>query len=191
MDPILQFSLLVFSNHKLSERETAIIFHLLFLASKVVCNGSYTSLSPRPETLMMIISSLLSFGAFDCFCDSTWELSIAGMILQSCPGKVAWTASSSVAATYSARPRIFKESVLWTNPWIVQTSRDRVNWAELSIFLKDCMLHSIDNSLPMVIVALCCRYLNRDQRLLQFASSSATYWKSSDGIQTTTTRLVT
>ena len=39
-----------------------------------------TSLSPRPETLMMIISSLLSFGARLTASAIACELSIAGMI---------------------------------------------------------------------------------------------------------------
>ena len=37
--------------------------------------------------------------------------------------------------------------MLWTNPWVVQTSRDRVHWRYFSIFAKDSVgLHPIDNS---------------------------------------------
>ena len=37
--------------------------------------------------------------------------------------------------------------MLWTNPWVVQTSRNRVNWRYFSIFAKNSIcLHTIDNS---------------------------------------------
>ena len=70
-----------------------------------------TSLSPRPETLMMIISSLLSFGARLTASAIACELSIAGMIPSVLLNKSkAWTASSSVAATYSTRPESLKKA---------------------------------------------------------------------------------
>ena len=45
IDPILQFSLLVFSNHKLSVREISVSFHLLFFSFKIICNSSYVLVS--------------------------------------------------------------------------------------------------------------------------------------------------
>ena len=37
--------------------------------------------------------------------------------------------------------------MLWANPWVVQTSRDRVNWRYFSIFAKDCIgLHPINHT---------------------------------------------
>ena len=70
MDPILQLSLLVFSNHKLSVRESLYLFHLLFLSFKVVCNSSYVLVSTTRDIDDDNLIFTKFWCSFDCFCDS-------------------------------------------------------------------------------------------------------------------------
>ncbi len=151
-----------------------------------------TSLSPRPETLMIILS------LFNC--GHVWPLlqsRVSFQWLERIPSvfmrkKKSFYCFIVYQHTYSTRPESLKKAC-WTSPWVVQTSRNRAGATFTMFCQKDSMVFYHRQLLPSPLWSLVAACSNRYQAMMALLPQSNRLpllrhiQKGTDGIKTTDT----